>query len=127
MYTVLKGEKVHNSYTFMLITFFVGIFLQFFQRIRNQHQFCVFCYPFRNNWKKLVFWSYKHFLQFLKPNAHKTAQKTKIFFSNVNQNKLYNPILVSDQQVVKIVSPLCTKNVHVIMHRSREKLNTFMN
>ncbi len=28
--TVLKGEKVHNSYTFTLITFFVGIFYNFF-------------------------------------------------------------------------------------------------
>jgi len=45
LYTVLKVEKVHNSYTFMQITFFVGIFLQLFQRIRNQHQILRFLIP----------------------------------------------------------------------------------
>jgi hypothetical protein len=45
LYTVLKGEKVHNSYTIMQITFFVGIFLQLFQWIRNQHQILRFLIP----------------------------------------------------------------------------------
>ncbi len=34
LYTVLKGGKVHNLYTFMLITF-LWAFLHFFQRIWN--------------------------------------------------------------------------------------------
>jgi hypothetical protein len=32
---VLKVEKLHNSFTFMLIAFFVETFLQPFQRIRS--------------------------------------------------------------------------------------------
>jgi hypothetical protein len=35
-------------------------------------------------------------------------KKREKVFSNVNHNKLYFPILVSDQQVVKIVSPYYT-------------------
>jgi hypothetical protein len=38
--TVLKGEKVHISYTFMTITF-----LQLFQWIQNQHQILRFLIP----------------------------------------------------------------------------------
>ncbi len=45
LYTVPKDEKVHNSYTFMLITFFNEIFLQFFQWIQNQHQILHFLIP----------------------------------------------------------------------------------
>jgi hypothetical protein len=30
LYTVPKGEKVHNSYTFKLITFFIDIFSSIF-------------------------------------------------------------------------------------------------
>ncbi len=38
LYTVLKVGKVHNLYTFILITFFVETFLHFVQQIWNQHQ-----------------------------------------------------------------------------------------
>jgi hypothetical protein len=38
-------------------------------------------------------------------------KKNKTFFSNMNQNKLYFPILVLDQQVVKISSPYCAINI----------------
>jgi hypothetical protein len=55
--------------------------------------------------KKIFVGSYFQFLSTLKSNAHKTTKKKgKIFFSNTNQNKLYFPIPVSDQQGVKIVS-----------------------
>jgi len=33
--TVIKDEKLHNFYSFKLITIFVETFLQFFQRIRS--------------------------------------------------------------------------------------------
>ncbi len=50
---------------------------------------------------------YMGIIETLKPNAHKTAQKTKnIFFKRESEySVLYFPILVSDQQIVKIVSP----------------------
>jgi hypothetical protein len=56
LYTVLKVEKVHNSYTFMQITFFVGIFLQLFQQIRNQHQILRFLIPISKLFEKIIFW-----------------------------------------------------------------------
>jgi hypothetical protein len=37
----------------------------------------------------------------LNPNAHK--RNKNLFFSNMNQNKLYFSILVSNQQGVKII------------------------
>jgi hypothetical protein len=40
----------------MLITFFVGILLQLFQQIQNQHQILRFLYLYRNNFKKILFW-----------------------------------------------------------------------
>ncbi len=55
MYTVLKGEKVPNSYTFVLITFFVGIYLQLFQRIRNQHRILRFMTPVSRFVEKIIF------------------------------------------------------------------------
>ncbi len=57
-------------------------------------------------WKK-YFWG--HISTFVPNFEAKRAQnmlkKTKIFFLNVNQNKLYFPILLSEQQGDKIVSP----------------------
>ncbi len=47
------------------------------------------------------------FANFEAERSQDGPKKRKIFFSNVNQNKLYFPILVSDQQVVKTVSPYC--------------------
>jgi hypothetical protein len=47
------------------------------------------------------------FANFEAERAQNGPKKLKIFFSNVNQNKLYFPIPVSDQQVVEIVSPYC--------------------
>ncbi len=49
-----------------------------------------------------------HISIFANFEAERAQNGPKIFFSNVNQNKQYFPIMVSDQQVVKIVSPYCT-------------------
>ena len=92
-----KRWKIHNIYTFMPINFFNGFVISI--------EFRVFWYPYQNVVRKINVGSYYHFLPNLKPNAYKTAQKTKIFFSNVNKNKLYFSILVSEQQGVKILSP----------------------
>ena len=82
LYTVLKGEKIHNINTFMLINFFNGFVISI--------EFSVFCYQYQNVVRKINVGSYHHFLPNLKPNAYKTAQKNqKHFFSNVNKNKLY--------------------------------------
>jgi hypothetical protein len=48
------------------------------------------------------------FANFEAERAQNSPKNDKFFFSNVNQNNLYFPFLVSDQQVVKIVSPYCT-------------------
>ncbi len=45
--------------------------------------------------------------------AQSDPKKPKIIFSNVNQNKLYFLILVSDRQVVKIVLPYSTVGLRV--------------
>ena len=89
LYTVLKGEKIHNFYTFMLINNFNGFEISI--------EFSVFWYPYQNVERKINVGSYYHFLPNLKPNTRKTARKNqKSFFSNVNKNKLYFQILVSD-------------------------------
>jgi hypothetical protein len=89
LYTVLKDEKVHKFYTFMLITFLYEFFYTFCNDFEISIQFCVFWYPYQNVLNKIFVGSYYHFLPTLNPNAHKTTQKTKtFFFSNVNQNKL---------------------------------------
>jgi hypothetical protein len=63
--------------------------------------------------KKILLGSYYQFLSTLKSNAHKTTiKKRKNFFSNMNQNKLYFPIPVSDQQGVKIVSHIAQSMSH---------------
>jgi hypothetical protein len=72
----------------------------------NQHRILRFLIPISNCCEKINVGSYYHFLPNLKPNPPKTAQKNqKYFFSNVNKNKLYFPILVSEQQGGKILSP----------------------
>jgi hypothetical protein len=40
----------------MLITFFVGIFLQLFQLIQNQHQILRFLTPMSKTFEKNIFW-----------------------------------------------------------------------
>jgi hypothetical protein len=100
--TVPKGEKVHNSYTFMQITFFVGTLLQLFQRIRNQHEILRVLIPISKKLEKIIFWVIiVFFANFEADRAQNGPKYQKSFF----QKKLYFPILVSDQQVVKIVSP----------------------
>jgi hypothetical protein len=56
------------------ITFFQLLFSQFFQWIQNQRQILRFLIPIWN-YCGHIFWDLMHFLQTLKPNAHKTAQK----------------------------------------------------
>ncbi len=80
LYPVLKDEKVHNFYTFMLITFLYEFFYTFFKGFEISIQFCVFWYPYQNVLNKMFVGSYYHFLPTLNPNTHKTAQKTKTFF-----------------------------------------------
>jgi hypothetical protein len=80
LYTVLKDEKVHNFYTFLLITFLYQFFNTFFNGFEISNQFCVFLYPYQNVLNKISVGSYWHFLPTLNPNAHKTAQKMKTFF-----------------------------------------------
>ncbi len=72
LYTVLKGEKIHNIYTFMLINFFNGFLINI--------EFCVFLYPYQNVVRKINVGSYYHFLPNLKPNARKTAKKANNLF-----------------------------------------------
>jgi hypothetical protein len=45
LHTVVKNQKHHNSYSFMLTTFSCRHFLQLFKRISNQHQICLFYTP----------------------------------------------------------------------------------
>jgi hypothetical protein len=101
LYTVLKVEKVHNLYTFMKTTFFVETFVHFFQRIWNQHQILRFLTPISKRCEKNIFGV------LLALFAQNRSKNLKILFKNVNQNKLYFQILVSDQQGVKLVSPYC--------------------
>jgi hypothetical protein len=84
----------------MLITF-----LKLFQCIRNQHQILRFLTPISKLVEKIIFSVIlAFFANFEAERAQNGSKKRKIFFLNVNQNKLYFPILVLDQQVVKIVS-----------------------
>jgi hypothetical protein len=50
-----KSEKVHISFTFLLITFFCSIFSKLFQRIRNQREILRFLIPILNFWRKKNF------------------------------------------------------------------------
>jgi hypothetical protein len=87
----------------MLITFFLGTFLQLFQQIRILHQTLRVFTPI----SKLVgqiFLGVQLLANFEAECAQNVPKKRKIFFTDVNQKKLYFPILVLDQQVVTIVS-----------------------
>jgi hypothetical protein len=77
-----KSEKVHISVTILLITFFLCIFSNLFQRIRNQREILRFLIPILNFWEKNFFCSYKHFLKSANANANaqETAQKTENLF-----------------------------------------------
>jgi hypothetical protein len=78
-----KSEKVHFSVTFLLIPFFGYIFLNFFQRIRNQREILRFLTPFPIFSKNIFFRSYLYFFRTL--TAQETAQKNgKSFFMNVS-------------------------------------------
>ncbi len=69
--------------------FFLCIFLQLFQRTRNQREILRFLMSFL---KKKNLGSYQHFLQTFKPNAQKTAQKIKKpNFVNVSQISILYP------------------------------------
>ncbi len=50
--TGLKGWKVHNFYTFMLITFLCELFLTFFQQIWSRHQILRFFTPISKRFNK---------------------------------------------------------------------------
>ncbi len=90
--TLLKGEKVH----FQANYFFIGTYLQLFQRIQNQHQILHLLKPI----SKLVV-----ICQLRNQTSSKLLKKwNNLFFKHVS-NKLYFLILILDQQVVKIVSP----------------------
>ncbi len=56
-------------------------------------------------WKNYFWVILTFFANFEAERAQNGPKKQKIFFSNVNKDKLYFPILVSEQQVVEIVSP----------------------
>ncbi len=107
-YTVLKDEKVHNFYTFMLLTFFVwyNIFYTFFNGFEISIGFCIFLHPYQNVVKKIIVGHSRTFYQlWILTRTQNGSKIWTIFFSNVNQNELYFSILVSDQQGVKIISP----------------------
>ncbi len=44
-------QELHFSVTFLLITFFARVFLQFFQRIQNQHKILRVLIPILHLWK----------------------------------------------------------------------------
>ncbi len=86
MYTVpvpgyrmlLKGEKVHNSYTYMLITSFCRNLLRtFFQLILNKHQILLCCHPYQNVFRinsLFKFWfRTSQLLKSFLPNEHCTV------------------------------------------------------
>ncbi len=58
LYTVLKDEKVHNFYTFILITFLYEFFNTFFNVFEISIKFCVFWYPYQNVLNKIFVGSY---------------------------------------------------------------------
>ncbi len=74
-------------------------------------QCCVFWHQNQNVVKKLFLVHIGTVCQFWSLMCTKRPKKQKFSFSNENQNKLYFPILVSDQQSVKIISYIYIKNV----------------
>ena len=79
--------------------FFVWAVLHCFelQEFEISIKFCVFWYPYQNVVKKYLWGYISTFYQLLILTHAKQSKKCKIFFSYVNQNKLYVPILVLDQ------------------------------
>ncbi len=73
-------------------------FLHFFQ-------FRVFWQPYQNVVKRLFLVHISTVCQFWSLTRTKRLKKWKFSFENLNQNKLYFPILVSDQKSIKIISP----------------------
>jgi hypothetical protein len=68
----------HVRQTCFAYNFFWCIFLQLFQRIRNQSEILRFLTPFSIFSKKIFFLGHiSIFFRTLKPNAQKTAQKIK--------------------------------------------------
>ncbi len=95
----------HISVTFLLITFFLCIFQNFFNGFEISVKFFVFWYPYWFLTKKFFFSCY-HFLYTLIANAQETAQKNgKSFFMNVSSNLVMQPSKGLHNQVVKIVVP----------------------
>jgi hypothetical protein len=81
LYTVLKDGKVHNFYTFMLITFLYEFFLHFFQWIWNQHPILHFFIPIKKCCEKNIWGGHiSTFYQLWILTHTKRPKKLKIFF-----------------------------------------------
>jgi hypothetical protein len=90
----------------MLKILFIQIFLLLFQPIRNQHQILRMLTIISKLVEQIIFVVIiALFANFEAERAQNSPKKRKIFFSNMNQNKLYFLILVSDKQVVKPFHP----------------------
>jgi hypothetical protein len=80
-----KSEKSAYFRHVFAYNFFLCIFSNLFQRIRNQREILRFFIPILNFLRKFFFCSYKHFFKTLIANAQEMAQKNgKSFFMNVS-------------------------------------------
>ena len=90
---------------FMLIIVLAWIFVELFPTdLKSASNSASFYTHIKLLWKKYL-WGHISTFYELWILMHTKQLKIMNFFSNVNQNKLYFPILVSKQQGVKIISP----------------------
>ncbi len=95
--TYVLSTKSTSFLYFYANNFFVWIFYTFFN-------YAFFYTHIKMLWKKYLWSHISTFYQLWILMHTKLSKKIKTFFSNVNQNKLYFSILVSNQQGVQFIS-----------------------
>jgi hypothetical protein len=97
----MKNEKVHHFYTFMLIIFLYEFFTLFSTDLKSASNSAFFDSLIKMSWKNICGGHTSTFYQLWILTHTKRQKKRKIYFFNVNQNKLYFQFWFRTSKVLK--------------------------